>query len=175
MTRGFLLLRLIPAQAKDCQNCAATILYAVVLLLAHIQFGNHLAQMFDLGKIVHRDIRLIRMMHRVVLVVGLRRIKRLQRDYLRDNGLGKNFGLIQLVNVGQGNALLLVPAVKPRRTLLRAGVRSLAVQLRGIMRHGKIHLEQLPVRNLRRVIDDFYGLSVSGPAGADGFIFSGAG
>jgi len=85
----FLLFRLIPAQAKDCRTAPATILYAVVLLLAHIQFWDHLAQMFDLGKIVHRDIRLIRMMHRVVLVVGLRRIERLQRDYLRDNAWEK--------------------------------------------------------------------------------------
>ena len=46
-------------------------------LLARIEIGKLPLQIGDLRQIVDHDVRLVRMMHEVVLVVGLGRIKRL--------------------------------------------------------------------------------------------------
>src|SRR6266404_9148233 len=106
-------------------------------LLADIQLRQRLLQMAELGQIVDGDVRLVWMKLRVILVIVLCGIERLQRHYLRHNGLRKSLGAVELINIGLRNALLLVIGIEDYRAVLSAVVRPLPVQFRGIMRDGK--------------------------------------
>ena len=61
-------------------------------------------------------------------------------------------------------------AIEDRRAVLRADVGSLLVELRRIVRDREEDLEQLAVRDARRVVDDLDRLGVTGPAGADDLV-----
>src|SRR5271155_1134393 len=86
-------------------------------------------------------------------------------DWTRiDLGCGK------LRDVGFGDLFLFVRGVEDRRAILRAGVRTLTVELRGVVDHGKIDHQKLAVGDLGRVVDDADGFGVSGDAQADRFV-----
>src|SRR6266851_4951116 len=85
---------------------------AAEFLLSRVEIGKLLPQIRHLGRIVINNIGLVRMQLRIILVIRLRRIKRLQRRHLRGNLPAKNFGLIELRNVSLGNFLLLVIPVE---------------------------------------------------------------
>jgi len=72
---------------------------------------------------------------RIILVIPLRRIKRLQRRHLRGNLPMKSFGLVELRNISLRNFLLLVIAVKNHRAVLRPFIGPLPVYLGRIERH----------------------------------------
>ena len=57
-------------------------------------------------RIVVDDIRVVRMMCGVVLVVGLRRIKGRQRDHLGHDREGERFSFFELRDIRQGNPFL---------------------------------------------------------------------
>ncbi len=59
-----------------------------------------LAQIFDFGKIMDDDVRLIRMFDGVVLMIFLGFIERAECDDLSYDGPSEHFSLIQLINVG---------------------------------------------------------------------------
>ncbi len=59
---------------------------------------------------------------------------------------------------------------KDRRSILRAVIGPLHVQLRWIVRHGEEHLQQLAVRDLGRVVGDLHGLRVPRAARADDLV-----
>ena len=104
------------------------------------------------------------MHRRIILVIPLRRIKRLQRHHLRHNRLPKNFRLIQLRNVSLGNLLLLIIPVENHRPVLRAFIRPLPVHLRRIERHREEHPQQLSISHLRRIVNNLHRLRMSGLA-----------
>jgi len=81
-------------------------------LLSLIKVRKLLLKMRDLGSIVNHDVGLIGMHFEIVLVISLSRIKGLQRRHLGHDRPGKSFSLVELRDIGLGNALLLVVAVE---------------------------------------------------------------
>src|SRR3954471_4260714 len=139
--------------------------------LPDIEFREDLAQVLDFRSVIENDVRLVRVQGCVILVIRLGWIERPQRGYLGGERGGKYFLLSQLRDIVLGYALLLVVGIEDRRAVLRSLVRTLAVQLRGIVRNREKHSQQFTVCNLRRIEDHLNGLGVAGLAGADDFVF----
>ena len=106
----------------------------------------------------------------VVLMVVLGQVELLERHNLRDNGAVKDFLFGEFLDVRVRAALLFVVGVENRRAVLRADIRSLAIQFGRIVRHAKKHLQQRLIRHLRRVIGDAHRFGVAGPARAHRFV-----
>ena len=85
------------------------------------------------------------MVDEVVLVIALGFVERFQRDHLGYDLVSEDFGLVELRNVTLGNAFLFFVSIEDCRAILRACVRTLPIQFRRIMRHGKENFEQLAV------------------------------
>src|SRR4051812_18004561 len=139
--------------------------------LTNIEFREDLAQVLDFRSVIENDVRLVRVQGCVILVIRLGWIERLQRRHLGGDRARKYFLLSQLRDIGLGYALLLVVGIEDRRAVLRSLVRTLAVQLRGIVRNREKHSQQLAVCNLRRIEDHLNGLGVAGLACTDDFVF----
>ena len=116
--------------------------------LVRVDFGQVSAKVSKFWFVVKHYIQTVRMMRDIVLMVGLRGIKGTQRNYLSYDRTLENFGLLQLRDIRIRNALLFVVSIKDGGTILGAVVRSLPVQLSGIVRHGKEHLKELPICDL---------------------------
>lgn len=125
-----------PRQTNAKFNVAAADITAW-LLPCYIQFRQHLLQVLKLGQIIDGDVRLVRMVLRVVLMISLCRIKSFEGHQLRHNRLGKRFGAVKLVNVCLRNAALIIIRIKNHGTILCAVVRALPVQLSRIVRDGE--------------------------------------
>jgi len=78
--------------------------------------------MIDLGQIVDRDIRLIGVKRGVILMVVFRGIEPFVPADFRDNRPRKHFGAIELIDVGLGDALLLIAVVENGGAILRPAV-----------------------------------------------------
>src|SRR6185295_9680996 len=98
--------------------------------LGDVQLGKLLAQVSDFGQIIDHNVRLIRMMSRIVLMISLGLVKGFESDHLCDNGLAKDVRLIQLINIGSRNTFLVFVSEEDDRTILRTPVRPLSIQLR---------------------------------------------
>ena len=70
------------------------------------------AKVGDLWEVVNHDIRLVGMQGSVVLMVVLSRIELIEGDDLSDDCSRKNFGLIELIDVGLSDPLLIRVGVK---------------------------------------------------------------
>ena len=123
-------------------------------------------QVVDLRRIVDPDVRIVRVLLGVILVVSLRGIERLERRHLRDDRPLERVCLRQLVDVRLRNALLLVRRVEQRRPILRADVGALAVECRRVV-VGPEDVEQLLVGDAVGVVLDLDDLGVAGAVGAD--------
>src|SRR5438128_2539597 len=106
-----------------------------------------LPEILDLGKIVKDYVRLIRMMRKIVLVVALRFVKRLERRHFSCDGRAKHFGLVQLIDISLRNALLLFVTIEDCRAILRPGIGPLAIQFSRVMRDRKEDFEKLAIRD----------------------------
>jgi hypothetical protein len=104
--------------------------------------------MSNLRCIVVDDVRVVRMVCGVVLVIGLGRIKALQWGYLGHDGAGKDPRFFELCDVRLGNPFLFVIAVENGRPILGTLVGALPVQLRGVVGNGEEDPKQLAVRDL---------------------------
>ena len=71
-----------------------------VALLPRVKFWKLLLQMHDFRRVVINNVGLIRMTSRVVLMVSLRGIERLQRHNLSHDRAREYFGLIELSDIG---------------------------------------------------------------------------
>ena len=78
------------------------------------------------------DVRLIGVQRRVILVIVLGRIERVELVDLRNDRLLECLQRVELLDVGLGDPLLLGIAEENRRTILRAEVRPLTIELRRI-------------------------------------------
>src|SRR2546430_16157975 len=96
-------------------------------LLRLVQIRQFLAQVLYLWLIVNDDVRLIRMMGQIVLVISLGFVEGLKRSNLGNNGPRKNFSPIQLIDVCLRNTPLLFVCVENRRAILSPSVGSLAI------------------------------------------------
>ena len=111
----------------------------------------------------------------IVLVIGLGRIEGLQgNDLGRDRAL-VDPGFVELCDVRLGNPLLLVGAIENGRTILRAQVWTLPIQLRRVVSHRKEDAKQLAVSDFGWIVCNFDRLRMAGLAGADEFVFRGLG
>src|ERR1700719_2654359 len=115
------------------------------------------AQLPDLGLRIDDDVRIQGIPGRIVLVISLGLIEGLQRDDLGDDWTVEDMGLVQLVDVGLGHALLLVIGVKDRRAVLPARVRTLPIQLRRVVSDREKDLDDLTVSDSARGVDDLDG------------------
>ncbi len=64
-------------------------------------------QVRDLWKIVHHDVRLIRMMHYIILMVTFGHIKRTANPDRRYDWTLKHFRIVELLNISLRDALLI--------------------------------------------------------------------
>ena len=132
-------------------------------------------QMADLGQVVDDDVRLVGVQRQVILVVGLGIKERLVQFHRGDDAFAKNACLVQLGNIGPDDARLFGILGKHGRTVLRAAVRPLPVELRWVVRDRKIDLQQLRKTHLSRVKANAHGLGMARPTGTDGLVVGRAG
>src|SRR5438105_422520 len=93
------------------------------------------------------------MLHVVlVIVLGFEKTFADRLD-CRDDRLVENFGIVQLLDVCFGDALLIFVFVEDGVAVLVAGVGALLV-LHGGLRHGEENLKQRGVADLRGVVGD---------------------
>ena len=85
----------------------------------------------------------------------------MQRDELRDDRRRKRLGNRQRVDVTLGLAALLVVRVENCRPVLGSIVGTLPVQLGRIVRDREVHLKELPVRDLMRIVADLHRFGVA--------------
>src|SRR5512132_323281 len=126
-----------------------------------------LFQRFELRQVVIDDIRLVRMKRKVILVIILGRIELVERCNFGDDRLAEQLCRIELRNVAFGEFLLFRSGVEDRRTILRTDVGTLPVQLRRVVCNGKENLEEIGIRDLRRIVGDLHSLGVTRRTGAD--------
>ena len=155
-----------------------------------VQRRKLLAQMFQFWHVVEDDIGLEGMQRQIVLVMLLSRIELLQRHNLRNDGRGKYAGAqdrqaissrqrqlaaleARSTDVILRDLVLLLAAIEDRRAVLASGVRTLPVQLGGIMRHIEKHLQQLLIGNLLGVEMDTHRFGMAGRSFAHHFVMRG--
>src|SRR5262245_45895879 len=117
------------------------------MLLRHVQIRELLSEVGDFWKIVYNDIRLIRMLGGIVLMIVLGRIECRERDHLSDDWNWKNPGMIELIDIGLCDPLLVRIGVENCRAILSAGVGRLRVELSGLMSDRSKHLEHVQLLN----------------------------
>ena len=110
-----------------------------------------------------------------VLVVALGGVEILERNNLGHNRSRENFGFVELIDSGPRGLPLVLVGIKDRRTILASPVRTLAVQLGGIVRHGEEDREQVAVGNLGWVVGNLHRLGMPRHAGAHNLVLRGRG
>src|SRR5216683_6866250 len=83
------------------------------------------------------DVGLVGVGLQVVLVIVLGAKEGFEGHDLGDNFPGIDLGGIELLDVGAGDALLFLIGIENGRAILRAVVRPLAIELRGVVRDGE--------------------------------------
>ncbi len=97
-------------------------------------------------------------------------VEGLERSYLGRDLLRESLGLIELIDIGLCDALLLVAGGENRAAVLRAGIGALAIDFGGIVRDGEVDFEELAVSDLRGIVGNLDGFSVASAAAAHGFV-----
>jgi hypothetical protein len=105
----------------------------------------------------------------IALVIFLGAVEFRGRHYLRHDRPAEFAGFVEAALRFLGRLPLVLIGLKNDRTVLRAEVRSLPVERRGIVNLPK-YFEQLLERHARRVILDLHDFGVSRLAAADGSI-----
>jgi hypothetical protein len=108
------------------------------------------------------DVPILRMATAVVLMVLLGGIEGLQFHNLGHNRRMEDPRLIQLLDIRFRDPLLRWVRVENNRPVLRTYIGSLPVELRRIVRDVEENLQQLPIRDLARIVGDLNRLNVAG-------------
>src|SRR5207253_7139346 len=108
-----------------------------------------------------------------VLVVALGGVEILERNNLGHNRSRENFGFVELIDSGPRGLPLVLVGIKDRRTILASPVRTLAVQLGGVVCYREENPEQVAVRNLGWIVGDLHRLGVPRRAGAHNLVLRG--
>jgi len=95
--------------------------------------GEQTFQILDLRQIVVDDVRMARMPREEILMIVLGRVELPIRLDLRDDRSIEEARLVELRNIGLGNPGLLRIRRKDCRAILRANIRTLAIELGRIM------------------------------------------
>src|SRR5450755_1433986 len=133
--------------------------YASLLLIEHRKL---LAKVLNFGRVIARDVGVVRMKGGVILMISLGVIELAQRNHLRDDRAGKRFRLFQLRYVSLGYVFLLIVGIENYRTILGTGIRPLTIELCGVEGHGEKYSKELPVGNLCRIERNLHRLGVAG-------------
>ncbi len=104
-------------------------------------------------------------------MVGFCRVETLARLDPGDDRLAEDACLVQLVDIGLGNARLFRRGREDRRAVLGAAIGSLAVQLGRIVGDGKIDLQQMTEADLVRIEHHLDRLGMARRTAADGLVF----
>src|SRR6266849_1344999 len=129
-----------------------------------------LFQIFQFRQVVVDDVGIIGIVLYVVLMIALSRVEGLEGLDFCDDGPRVNLRSIELRDVGSSDALLLRAGVEDGGAVLRAGVRTLAVPLRGIVRDGEKNHQELAVAELSWIERTADGFRVAGEAHAHAFV-----
>lgn len=116
------------------------------------------------------NIGLIGVLTRVILMVWLGWVERGQGFKGSDNGPGEDFTLVELCDVRLGDVFLLIVGVENSRTVLRADIGALAIELCRVMSHGEKDFKQFPEADDLGIVGDLNGFGVLGFSGADGLV-----
>src|SRR6185369_1993659 len=135
-----------------------------------VNLRHHALEVGDLRAVEPRDVGRFRMQGRVILVISLGWIEGRQRRHLRDDPARENMRRFQLRDVALGHLFLAVVGEENGGPVLRARVRPLAIELRRIVRHREVDLQQLAVRDLLRIVSDLHRFGMAGRARAHGFV-----
>lgn len=139
-------------------------------LLRFVEFRELLAEVLYLGSIIHHDVRIVGMLRGVILVIVFGGVEGGIGIQLRYDRGAEDFGLIELIDVGLGDLLLIFRGVKNCGAVLRAVVGALAIQFRGIVCHRKKDAQELAESDFGRIVDYFHGFGVAGVATPYGFV-----
>ena len=131
-------------------------------LVVHEEVGELLLEGFDLGTLADEDVRVARVVERVVLVIILGAVEAFERHYLGNDGTRKDMRGIELLNVCSGEPLLFVVRVEDGGAIRGADVGPLTVELSGIVRDGEEDAKQLAISDLRGIVDDLDRFGVAG-------------
>src|SRR5688572_13140266 len=108
-------------------------------------------------------------------MIGLGDEELVQRLERRHNGGTEDACLIQLFDVGLGDAFLVVVCIKNRRSILSSDIIALPVQSRGVVGDREVNLQQLTVSYLTRIVDNLDHLRMVGGSAANGLVVRGFG
>ena len=137
-------------------------------------FGEEVRELLfegaDFGDVTDLDVRVLRVLHGVVLVVFFSAVEGYERDDLRDDGLVEDVGGVELVDVVLGDVALLVVGVEDGRAVAGADVCALAVELRGVVDDGEEDAQERAVGDDGGVEEDFESFGVAGVFSADGAV-----
>src|SRR4029077_4533767 len=106
-----------------------------------IRFGEDAFQILDLRQVVVDDVWMTRMPREEILMIVLGAVQLPIRLALCHDGSVEDARLIELRNIGLGNTRLRRIRRKDGRAILRADIRTLAVELGRIMGDREIDLE----------------------------------
>jgi hypothetical protein len=135
-----------------------------------IEVGKLLLEMFDFGEVEGGYVGVVGVKGGVILVVVFGAIEGFEGGDLGDDGAAEYFGLIELLDVGLGDALLIGSGEENCGAVLRAAVWTLAIQFRRVSCDREKNFQELAQSDLRRIVDDLYGFGVPGFAAADLFV-----
>ena len=131
-------------------------------------------QLRHLRCVVDDDVGLVGVADQVILVIGLgREERRLHRAGLGDDRLLEHVGGVELRDVVLRGLRLRFGLRENLRAILRAAVRPLAVELRRVVRHREIDLQELAVGNFLGVEGHLDAFGMAGAAAADGLVVGG--
>src|SRR6266404_4520105 len=156
--------------SSDDQRTRQSAIRKSVFALTPTQVWKILFQIFQFWQVVVDDVWIIRIIFQIVLVVALGFIKCLERLNLCDDLPRVNFRGVQLRYVSLSDTLLIFVREEDRGAVLGAGVRALAIPLRGIMRDREKNHQELAVGDLGRIINDADGFRVAGNAHTHAFV-----
>src|SRR5215831_18627066 len=134
-------------------------------LIFHEQVGELLLKRVDFWAVADLDVRFVRIIVGVILVIIFRAVEGFERSHLGHDLLGKHPLLVQLDDVGLRQALLLVVGVEDGGAIRRTHIGPLPVQLSGIVRHRKVNPQERSVSDAGRVEDYLYRLGMPGCLG----------
>src|SRR5262245_60573922 len=101
-------------------------------IVSDVQLGKQPTERGHFGGVVDQDVRVVGVSRRVVLVILLGPVERLQRLQLRRDLALEDALLVELTDVGLGEAPLLRIGEEDRRAVLASDVGPLPVDLRRV-------------------------------------------
>ena len=131
------------------------------------EFGKLFPQIINIRSIADLDVGVIRVVERVILMIGFGIVEALQRRHLRQDGLLKNACSIELSDVSSAYLPLLIVSEENGGSVGSSNIGSLSIELSWIVDYREENLQEFSVCDLRGVIDDFDRLGMPGGLGCN--------